>query len=293
MNNERSTILVTGATGTVGSEVVRQLSTKGQIIIRAAARSANNPTFKDLKSVEVMELDYNKPETLATSFKNVNKLFLLTPFQSNILDLTSNLVNAAKKSGVKYIVKQSVMGADAEPGITPGRSHRQAEKIIEESGIPFLFLRPNFFMQNFVNFYSPMVKSQGTLYAPAGDGKVSFVDVRDIAAVAVQALISDNQHRGKAYNITGPEVLSYGQTAEILSRELGKEIKYVNIPDEDARKGMKDMGMDDWSANSLIELFDITRKGYASDTSSVVQEFTGRKPISFSQFVKDYAQAFR
>ena len=293
MNNEGSTILVTGATGTVGSEVVRQLSTKGQIIIRAAARSANNPTFKDLKSVEIVELDYNKPETLATSFKDVNKLFLLTPFQSDMLDLTSNLVNAAKKSGVKYIIKQSVMGADAEPGITPGRLHRQAEKIIEESGIPFSFLRPNFFMQNFVNFYSPMIKSQGALYAPAGDGKVSFVDVRDIAAVAVQALINDNQHKGKSYNITGPEALSYGQAAEILSRELGKEIKYVNIPDEDARKGMKDMGMDDWSANSLIELFDITRKGYASDITSVVEEFTGRKPISFSQFVKDYAQAFR
>jgi uncharacterized protein YbjT (DUF2867 family) len=293
MNNEGSTILVTGATGTVGSEVVRQLSTKGQIIIRAAARSANNPTFKNLKSVELVQLDYNKPETLATSFKDVNKLFLLTPFQSDMLDLTSNLVNAAKKSGVKHIIKQSVMGADAEPGITSGRLHRQAEKIIQESGIPFSFLRPNFFMQNFVNFYSPMIKSQGALYAPAGDGKVSFVDVRDIAAVAVQALISDKQHKGKAYNITGPEVLSYGQTAEILSRELGKEIKYVNIPDEDARRGMKDMGMDDWSANSLIELFDITRKGYASDITSVVEEFTGRKPISFSQFVKDYAQAFR
>jgi uncharacterized protein YbjT (DUF2867 family) len=293
MNNEASTILVTGAAGTVGSEVVRQLSAKGQIGIRAAARSANNPTFKDLKSVEIVELDYNKPETLATAFKDVNKLFLLTPFQSDMLDLTSNLVNAAKKSGVKYIIKQSVMGADAEPGITPGRLHRQAEKIIEESGIPFSFLRPNFFMQNFVNFYSPMIKSQGALYAPAGDGKVSFVDVRDIAAVAVQALINDNQHKGKSYNITGPEALSYGQAAEILSRELGKEIKYVNIPDEDARKGMKDMGMDDWSANSLIDLFDITRKGYASDISSVVEELTGRKPISFPQFVKDYAQAFR
>jgi hypothetical protein len=94
-----------------------------------------------------------------------------------MLDLTSNLVNAAKKSGVKYIIKHSVMGADAEPGITPGRLPRQAEKIIEESAIPFSFLRPNFFMQNFVNFYSPMIKSQGALYAPAGDGKVSFVDV--------------------------------------------------------------------------------------------------------------------
>jgi len=293
MNNEGSTILVTGATGTVGSEVVRQLSAKGQIGIRAAARSANNPTLKDLKSVEIVELDYNKPETLATAFKDVNKLFLLTPFQSDMLDLTSNLVNAAKKSGVKYIIKQSVMGVDAEPGITPGRLHRQAEKIIEKSGIPFSFLRPNFFMQNFVNFYSPMIKSQGALYAPAGDGEVSFVDVRDIAAVAVQALINDNQHKGQSYNITGPEVLSYGQAAETLSRELGKEIKYVNIPDEDARKGMKDMGMDDWSVNSMIELFDITRKGYASDISSVVEELIGRKPISFSQFVKDYVQAFR
>jgi uncharacterized protein YbjT (DUF2867 family) len=145
MNNEGSTILVTGAVGTVGSEVVRQLSAKGQIG-RAAARSANNPTFKDLKSVEIVVLDYNKPETLATAFKDVNKLFLLTPLQSDMLVLTSNLVNAAKKSGVKYIIKQSVMGADAEPGITPGRLHRQAEKIIEKSGIPFSFLRPNFFM---------------------------------------------------------------------------------------------------------------------------------------------------
>ena len=139
MNNEGSTILVTGAAGTIGSEVVRQLSAKGQIGIRAAARSATNPIFKDLKSVEIVELDYNKPETLATAFKDVNKLFLLTPFQSDMLDLTSNLVNAAKKSGVKHIIKQSVMGADAEPGITPGRLHRQAEKIIEKSGIPFSF----------------------------------------------------------------------------------------------------------------------------------------------------------
>ena len=279
--------------GTVGSEVVRQLSAKGQIGIRAAARSATNPIFKDLKSVEIVELDYNKSETLATAFKDVNKLFLLTPFQSDMLDLTSNLVNAAKKSGVKHIIKQSVMGADAEPGITSRSFASTSRENYREIWNSIFILGPNFFMQNFANFYSPMIKSQGALYAPAGDGKVSFVDVRDIAAVAVQALINDNQHKGKSYNITGPEILSYGQAAEILSRELGKEIKYVNIPDEDARKGMKDMGMDDWSANSMIELFDITRKGYASDISSVVEELTGRKPISFSQFVKDYAQAFR
>ena len=123
-------ILVTGATSTVGSEVVKQLSDKGEII-RAATRSASDNTFRNLNSVRVVQLDYNNPGTLATAFKGVEKLFLLTPPQSTTVDFTSNLVREAKKAGVKYIVKQSVMGADAEPEIapTPMRLHRQAEKL--------------------------------------------------------------------------------------------------------------------------------------------------------------------
>jgi len=288
-----ATILVTGATGTVGSEVVRQLSTKGETV-KAAARSANDNTFSHLNGVQTIQLDLNNTDTFASAFQGVDKLFLLTPFQSNMVDLTSNLVNEAKRANIKYIVKQSVMGADAEPGITPSRLHRQAEKIIEESGIPFTFLRPNFFMQNFVNFFSQTIKSQNAFYVPAGDAKVSFVDVRDIAAVAVQALANDNdKHEGKAYNITGGEALSYGQAAEILSKQLGKNVDYVNVSDEDARKGMQDMGMDVWTINSMVELFEITRAGYASAISPAVEEITGNKPIGFSQFVSDNAASFK
>src|SRR5919198_907394 len=241
------TILVTGATGTVGIEVVKRLlSAKGErgegedMIVKAAARSTNDSTFRNL-GVQVVQLDYNKPDSLYAALRGVDKLFLLTPFQSNMVDLTSNLVNEAKKAGVNYIVKQSALGADAEPGITYGRLHRQAENIIEESEIPFTFLRPNFFMQNFITFYSHFIKTQGAFYAPAGDAKVSFVDVRDIAAVAAQALINDSQqqHTQKAYDITGGEALSYGEAAEMLSNEVGKKIKYLNISDKDARKGMK------------------------------------------------------
>jgi len=298
------TILVTGATGTVGSEVVKQLlSAKGErqeeeMIIKAAARSANDSTFRNL-GVQTVELDYNKPDTLTAAFKDVDKLFLLTPFQSNMVDLTSNLVNVAKNAGVKYIVKQSVLGADAEPAITPSRLHRHAEKIIEESGIPFTFLRPNFFMQNFVTFYSNFIKTQGAFYVPAGDAKASFVDVRDIAAVAVQALSGRSgkdgtgDHVRKAYDITGGEALSYGQAAEILSKEIGKKVNYVNISDEDARKGMKDMGTDEWTINSMIELFGITRAGYLSEISPAVEQVTGNKPITLSQFARDYAGAFK
>jgi len=288
------TILITGATGTVGSEVVKQLSAKGEnIIVKAAARSATDNTFENLNRVQVVQLDYDKPDSLAVALKGVDKLFLLTPFQSNMVDLTSNLVSEAKKAKVKYIAKQSVMGADAEPGITPGRLHRQAEKIIEESGIPFTFLRPNFFMQNFVNYYSNLIRSQGAFYMPAGDAKVSFVDVRDIAAVAVKSLINDNQQKGRAYNITGGEALTYGQVAEILSKAVGKKINYVNVTDQDARKGMKDMSMDEWTIKSMIELFEITRAGYVSEISPIVEQVTGNKPITFSQFAKDYAGAFK
>jgi|SRR5215212_1752365 uncharacterized protein YbjT (DUF2867 family) len=297
------TILVTGATGTVGNEVVKQLlAAKGQreeedIIVKAAARSANDDTFRNL-GVQIAQLDYNKPDTLSTALRGVTKLFLLTPFQSNMVDLTSNLVNEAKNAGVKHIVKQSVLGADAEAGITPSRLHRQAEKVIEESGIPFTFLRPNSFMQNFVTFYSHFIKTQGAFYVPAGDAKASFVDVRDIAAVAVQVLSAsskngETKHIRKAYDITGSEALSYGQAAEILSKEIGKKVNYVNLSDEDARKGMKDMGVDDWTINSMIELFGITRAGYLSEISPAVEQVTGNKPITFSQFARDYAVAFK
>jgi len=290
------TILVSGATGTVGSEVVKQLlSAKGERKdIKAAARSANDSTFRNL-GVQALELDYNKPDTLSTALRGVDKLFLLTPFQSNMVDLTSNLVNEITKAGVKYIVKQSVLGADAEPGITSSRLHRQAEKVIEESGIPFTFLRPNFFMQNFVTFYSNFIKTQGAFYVPAGDAKASFVDVRDIAAVAVQALgkNGESKHIGKAYDITGAEALSYGEAAEILSKELAKKVNYVNISDEDTRKGMKDMGADEWTINSMIELFGIARAGYLSEISTAVEQVTGNKPTTFSQFARNYASAFK
>src|ERR671931_470016 len=118
------TILVTGATGTLGSEVVKQLlSAKGKedVNVKAAARSAYDNTFRNLDRVQVVQVDYNNPSTVARAFNGVDKLFLLTPFQSNMVDLTSNLVRETEDARVKYIVKQSVMGADAEPGISPAR----------------------------------------------------------------------------------------------------------------------------------------------------------------------------
>jgi uncharacterized protein YbjT (DUF2867 family) len=276
------TILVTGATGTVGSEVIKQLISSphtSNFNIKAAVHSqeSENRVASEMR-VKPVQIDYNKPDTIEEAFKDVDRLFLLTPFQSNMVELSANLINVAKKKktgAVKHIVKLSVMGADAE------------------SGISYTFLRPNFFMQNFINFFSQTIKEQDAFYVPAGDGKVSFVDVRDIAGVAVQALLNESKHGQKAYNITGPNAISYAQAAEILSNEIGRKIKYVDISEDQVREGMKAIGMDEWFINSMMELFSITRAGYVSDVSPAIEEVTGKKPITFSEFAKDYSRDFK
>ena len=293
------TILVTGATGTVGSEVVKQLasSSSGHEVVRAGVHSQDKVgRFKrDNQEVEIVKIEYDRPETIANALNNVDKLFLLTLPAPNMTEISSNFIKEAKKNGVQYIVKLSVMKADAEPGFTVGRLHRKAEKIIEESGIPYTFLRPTSFMQNFVNFYSQTIRTKNEFYLHAGDVKFSFVDVRDIAAVAVNLLTKNgSQHENKAYVLSGQEALSYNQAAEILSKETGKKISYIDIPEEDARKGLKQIGFEDWLIDAVMEGFNyFITGGYGSQTTTVVEQITGRKPISFAQIAKDYAEFFK
>ena len=289
------TILVTGATGTVGSEVINQLSknTSG-INIRAAVHSAESAKKITDGKVKPVQIDYNKPETLRSAFNNTNKLFLLTHDSPDSAVHASNLVSGAKKAGVNHIVKQSIMGADLYNEIGTMRLHRQAEKMIEDSGIPYTFLRPNEFMQGFVNYQSPTIKSSNAFYIPAGDGKVSFVDARDIAAVAVKALTdSSGTYDDKAYLITGPEAMTYHKAAEILSDATGKKIDYVNISDEESISALKQYGLNDWLVDTISKLNVYFRNGRASQVSSAIEEVTGNKPITFAQFAKDYAEAFK
>jgi uncharacterized protein YbjT (DUF2867 family) len=294
-----TSVLVIGGDGNIGREVINQLLSKKDENLRIVGGVRSLDKKKDIDnrviSYEAVDIEYDNPETVTAALKGIDTLFLLTPTHPKMLDFTSNLVDGANKCGVKHIVKLSHIRADPidEPQINITRLHHQAERIIEESGITFTFLRPNFFMQNFVNFY--LGKDQSSIYLPAGDGKVSFVDVRDIAAVAVQALINniDGRHNGKAYTITGPEAISYGDAAGILSESIGRNISYVNISEDDARKAIIGMGMSDWHTNIVLELLKLSREGYLSDISHEVEEIIGKKPKSFSQFAKDYAPEFR
>lgn len=301
-NRKQKTILVTGATGTVGSEVVKYLAAISSFSnhkIRAAVHLKNKTAQFGDKRVEIVNLDYTKPETVAYALNKVDKVFLQTLPIPNVTDISSNLVKEAKKNGVIHIVKLSAMGAsDSEPGSTILRLHGEEEKIIKDSGIPYTFLRPPAFMQNFVTQFGHTIRTQNAFYVPAGDAKMSFVDTRDIGGIAARILTNNSnggsqQYKNKAYDITGQESLSYRQVADILSNEVGKKISYMDITEDDARNGMEQIGMGEWFINIMIELFKIIRAGYGSETTTAVEHITGRKPISFAQFVKDYAEAFR
>jgi uncharacterized protein YbjT (DUF2867 family) len=232
IRRKQETVLVTGAIGTVGNKVVKQLSSNGQAVhIKAAVHSVENiKKVKDENRVEAIQIDYDKPETLATALKGVDKLFLVTPETLNAPELVSNLFTEAKKAKIRYIVRLSAMG---ESSIASVRLHIQGEKIIEESEIPFTILRPNTFMQFFVNFYGSTIKSINAFYGSVEDAKVSFIDIRDIAAIVVKTLTDNDKHNGKVYTITGSEALSHYQVAEILSNATTKKINYVDIPEDE------------------------------------------------------------
>lgn len=285
------TILVTGATGNVGSQVVKQLAAH-QVNVIAAVRSPNKAQLLKTDHVSLVEFDTDKVETIEKALQGVDKIFLLTPLVSSMVEVSNNIVEAAKKAGVKHIVKSSGMGAESEPGITLTRWHRAAEKAIEASGIAFTFVRPNGFMQNYANFFGQSIKTQNTFYMPMGEGKVSHIDARDIAAVASIAL-TENGHEGKAYEVTGSEALSNTEIAAIISQIVGRKIDYVDVPEAAASDEMKQSGMPEAIVEATMELYGIYKAGYASEVTATVEQVTGNKPIKFEQFVKEYIDFFQ
>lgn len=284
------TILVTGATGNVGSQVIKQLTTH-QVKVLAAVRSPNKAKSLESEQVSLVEFDTDRPETIEKALQGVNKIFLLTPLIPNMVEISNNIVEMAKKAGVKHIVKSSGMGAEVEPGITLTRWHRAAEKAIEASGIAFTFVRPNGFMQNYANFFGQSIKTQNAFYLPMGDGKVSHIDTRDIASVATTALTQAG-HEGKAYEITGSEAISNAEIAQIISGLVGRKIEYVDVSESAASEGMKQSGMPEVLVDATMELYGIYKAGYASEVTQAVEQVTGKKPISFEQFATDYREDF-
>jgi len=283
-------ILITGATGHTGMEVVRQVTAKGSRV-RALVRNPEKADTIAGGGVETAGGDLDKPETLAKALAGIEKVFLLSTAEPRQVELQGNLVTAAKRAGVKLIVKMSALGAALDSPVSFARWHAQTEAQIEKSGMAFTHLRPHFFMQNTLMFAAGIAKD-GTLHAPMKSGKISLVDTRDIATVAARAL-TESGHEGKAYDITGPEALSFSQIAERIGAATGKSVRYVDVTPDDARKAMLGMGMKDWLVDALIALYGVFSAGHAATVTNVVPRVTGVPARSFDLFAKEHAHIFK
>lgn len=216
------TILVTGATGTVGSEVVRASSEKyDDVKTVAALRDVSKAQFNS--HIECREFDFKLPETFAETFKNVDAVFLMRP--PNIADarVLQVAIDAMKNAGVRHVVFLSLLGVEKQPYMP----HAKIEKLLRASGMTWTFLRASFFWQNLSTTHRDDIRLRDEIFVPAGHGKTSFVDVRDIGEVAALCLTSE-EHSNRAYDITGDQPLDYFQVAREFSLVLNRRIRYAN-----------------------------------------------------------------
>lgn len=282
-------ILLTGATGTSGSEIAKELLRR-HVPFRALVRNASKAQNLETGGVELVEGDLNEPETLDRALDGVKRALLLTAPDPQSVEQQGNFISAAKRAGVKHIVKFSAMGSDVNSPAQLLRWHGQIENELQGSGIPFTFLQPNSFMQNFVGMKAMI--AQGTIYAPMKQTPLTVVDTRDIAAVAA-ATLTDAGHEGRVYVITGPEALTHEEIAAKLSAALGHRIQYVDVPLDGFRQSMQQAGMPAFLADGITELYALWREGPSAPVNDLVSRVGRKEPIRFDQFAREYAPQFQ
>lgn len=282
-------ILVTGATGSNGTELVKLFASRS-IPVRAMVRDVSRANDISLSGVEVVEGNFDVPETLHDALAGVKRAFLLTNSSERAERQQIAFVEAAQHNGVEHIVKLSQIHADKDSPVRFLRYHAAVEAVIGDSGMTYTFLRPNLFMQGLLAF-STIIKEQNAFYAPAGDAQVSLVDVRDIAEVAAAALTQPG-HENTAYDLTGPQALSHAEAAAYISEVLHREINFVDIPPEAMREVLLNMKMPVWQTDGLLEDYAHYRRGEAEGIASGVQDAIGKAPRTFKDFARDYAPAF-
>jgi len=282
-------VFVTGGTGAVGSELLRLLSQAG-VATRALTR--NPQKAPALPGITWVGGDLAKPETLTLAFEGAQKLFLLTSYYEDMVTLQHNAIAAARAAGVTHVVKVSAFAASDHSRAPIGRWHYQVEKELEESGLGWTILRPHHFMQNLLAQAEYIVKD-GVVYSASGDGKIPYIDPRDIAAVAFVTLTQPG-HLGKKYVLTGGEAISYRQAAEIIGATIGKPVRFVDESPDQARARRVREGLPPAVIESALAISAYQRAGGKTVTiTNTIADLTGRPPRTVRDFVREHAAAFR
>jgi uncharacterized protein YbjT (DUF2867 family) len=276
-------ILVTGATGTIGSEVFRRLAAAGERP-RALVRDAQSARARLGDRAEHAVGDLDIPATVDVAMEGVDRVFLLTRQSSRQSAQERNVIAAAQKAGVRRLVKLSVFHADDSSRLRIARQHRDTERALEASGLAYAIVRPVFLMQNLL----AMVRGSAIRTA-ARDGRVAMVDARDVAASAVAALTGRRDGDGKTYTLTGPQPLSFDEVAAIVARQTGARVRHERVGPDAVRHAVAASGAEAWFADDMARLHDMLAAGYEDLVTDDVRDATGTAPGTLAEFASDYA----
>lgn len=275
-------VIVTGATGNLGKEVVAALMQKGMEVKAATTRPQAYPAQGMGQAVK---FDYRYTSTWDDTLAGADGLFLIAlPMDPEAPSKLNPFIDRAKEAGVRHIVMNSALGVDQNEEAPL----RIIERHLMESGVDYTVLRPNFFMENFSNGFAQLpIKEQGGIFLAAGDGKTSFISTRDIARVAAAAF--QDRMFGRELNLTGPEALDHYQVAEIISKVAGKPIQYHALSEDQMLEGGRAAGMPEGAVQYMGVLYGVVRAGWAEGITQDVEEVTGDQPMSFQAFAKQNA----
>ena len=284
-------ITVTGSTGTIGSELVRLLSDAG-VATRAVLRNVHKA--RPLPGVVWAQADLADERLLEPALAGTTRLFLLTSNEPGFGEIQIGVVRAAEALGVRHVVKLSALGASDHSKSGIAREHWRVEQALQKTSMTWTLLRPHAFMQNWLGEVAETVRNEGVIYSPIEDGRVPFIDARDIAEVALRVLLDPEPHAGKKYFLTGGEAVGYADVAAALSEATGREVRYQPISMEEARARMEARGTPPELVDAMLAIAAYQRAGGpTSMVSDKVERILGRPPRTIRDFARDYAAHFR
>ena len=282
-------ILVTGATGNAGSKVVRALLERGQPV-RAFVRDPGKARSLFGDGAELAIGDFADPASVRSAFEGVEQVFLSGPDDPRRVLWEMHTIDVAAATGVGRIVKLSSIVAEPGGTVAFWDWHGRIEQYLGASGVPAVVLRSNAFMSNVLAAAEP-VAHEGRLFAPAGEARIAMIDPRDVGASAA-AVLSTPGHDGQTYVLTGPETITYSQVAAELSAATDRQVEYIDVPDEGAKQGMIQAGLPDLTAERVVEVFAMLRRGAGEEVTGTVEALTGCAPRDFASFAHDHAPLF-
>ena len=275
-------ILITGATGNIASLVIPQLLERG-LAVRALVRDRSKASDLEAQGVELVEGDFSNQEALEEAAEGVDAILAITPPNPDAVQQGRNILEAAKKSGNPFYLRISAIKAAPDAPQDNGKLHYQSDQDLIDSGLPYAILRPHYFMQNLFMTLET-IKTEGNMYMGMGDGKLGMIDVRDIADCAAAILIDPQDHIGKIYTPTGPEVISLGKIAEVFSEKLGKQVSYVQIGLDDVYNAILESGWGEWGAEVMKGYSKAYSEGWGDFVTDDVKTITGKPARSFNEF---------